>query len=248
VEQNTVIVKTAISQADQDSYMVDTAGAILCDETIVKLVIAKAKTKNKTYEIIHYPGWVRNPVMAKVLRETVESFPISSWRHIGETLEELGMDLKDEETRSYGAGLQAVIEYVGLEGAACFPQRDNPVFIERENKAVAFMKKNPQLFKKLFSETLSPPGNDFGLSFERFNTYTVALARLAWTPELTTIIEDIIKTDQTKFVDSPEGIEHYWVRQSLAQLLQQKTGKPYTYVDVDGKIKNAWDEIKMGGE
>ena len=60
-----------------------------------------------------------------------------------------------------------------------------------------------------------------------------------WNPELVPVVEELIRTDEYKVTHHTDhGVfPHYAGRSAFARLLTEKTGREYTFVDVDGTVR-----------
>ena len=249
-EKNAEEVRAALGKDEFGSYP---AAALLTDDATVRMMGAKlidyAGKDNLTIKsgshaygmgqtiVIYLLGQMPNRLAAKTLMADLDVLPVSVWNKVGDALESLGSEIKVDSIASDGAGLKAVIYYCGIEYWSMTPKPNDPKIAEARSTAAAFLKQHPALFRKLFAENLG--------SFPSWGSksYTLTLARDAWTPQATPVFEDIVKTDKNviRYAGAGGGpqVSVYRVRAQLAKLLQDKTGRPYTYVDADGVTRNA---------
>ena len=249
-EKNAEEVRAALGKDEFGSYP---AAALLTDDATVRVMGAKlidyAGKDNLTIKsgshaygmgqtiVIYLLGQMPNRLAANTLMDDLGVLPVSIWSNVSDALESLGSELNDDSIASDGAGLKAVIYYCGIGYWQMAPKRDDPEIAKARSTAAAFLKLRPALFKKLFAESMYEYADWGGKSF------IVTLAGDAWTPQATPVFEDIIKTDKNvmRYTKTGSGnqLSHYRVREQMAKVLQEKTGRPYTYVDVDGVTRNA---------
>ena len=245
--KNTDLVIAALKDPKPDYYVYKAAG-LLNDDAIAHLLMEQlnaATASKETYDlagnILQALGSSSNTTAAKLLRDNINSLPTAIWDKVGDALVNLGTSIGDNAVKADGEGLKGTMYYTSIEyWAAAFPGQ-TPAIVKAKADAIEFLKKTPSLFPKLFSQ------NRYGQTVQGYNRYAVELAVEAWTPKATPIFEQLIRTDQSKIqVYDPETktrTEHYRLREELAKLLTEKTGKVYTYVDCDGKTKKPGDPL-----
>lgn len=243
-ENNAKIVRAALNSSDQSYWAIQTA-ALLNDDETVKLVASKILVKTISNGQIEFSdnyalstlGKMRNKLAAKLMQDQITKLPTHTWRQIADSLKQLGTDLGDKALLETAIGLLAAYSYNNLDFMQCIAPSMEPEIKANLEAAAPFLKKNPKLIGLLFDDH-SENMPDMG------RIHLIELSDLAWTPKLTPILKKVIQTNTSKcqLLTGPgRSIIHYDVRQRLAQLLQKKTGKSYTYIDADGQTKNAED-------
>lgn len=246
-EKNSKIVREALAKDERGSYR---AAGLLTDEATIELMFGKLKgfegdgsrrieSGTNVYfidrnMIIGTLGGMHNPLAARMLIEGLPTIPINEWRQVGTALQRLGEDLGNEGIRQDGIGLESLIGFLSLEYSSMVPDMKSPRIVADKTNAVAFLRKHPALFLDVFREPI-----ERNMAVLARGNQPLTLAREAWTPEATPFLEEIMRTDTRASVYINASGRHYSLRADLAKLLQEKTGKPYTYTDADGTVRKA---------
>jgi hypothetical protein len=229
-DRNATVVREGLKD-DRLRWSAATVAGWLHDEETVQALISVLDRPDLHDAAVEALGRIGSRSGAPALMRAAETLPMERFRAIGDALLAIGRKNEDQAATDFGQGLSDVA--TSVPWLLSFHQQASPgnPFLAEWERAAPCLTSHPQVTANIIRHVQHGeiPMHAIGLSF---------LNRV-WNPELVPVVEELIRTDEFRTNrHTDHGVfPHFSRRSAFAEFLTRKTGKEYTYVDVDGTVR-----------
>jgi HEAT repeat protein len=245
-EENAAIVRDGLWEYNlcYTSYQVV---GWLNDEETIKVVISQVGSEKPEERAgtmaIKALGQIGSKSALPALRDALNRLPIAEFMNVGEAITAVGHKSQDGDVVAEGEEVKNLATFLNRvlspsQRAAVSSESPEAIRNRLEmERAASWLKKHPELIPRVMEEI-----KDFSWGYNEI----LSLLDNAWDERAIPYLEYVTKTNVSRvdFHTDSGIVPHYHVRSAVAAFLTRKTGRQYTFIDVDGTVRKGGETPK----